>query len=951
MSLIEEISNKLNSTKSVGTSFDFSIGTKQFSQDKATRTYLSFFNNEQDNENKNERKWTIEISVSLINTAWKNGELDSSLFLKNCTDALLKNFHIYNLSGNIPKNYCVEDYKPISIPDNISHIFNKYKDLFNSEFRNSNTIIFNDEPKSGKTTFIKYYCNKLRAENVQSPPEIWKLDFSNGHDTIILDFMMSLYSRNLKASKNYLIIDNLECCGYTKGMNIADFFIDLVNILKSREIFIKMIIVQDGNKKCYEGYSDTNKKVHVIDNKIGLEIKNSQFEEELINIHYNKIAEDIYKLFGSTEVDIKVKKRFIDIVFFAKYGVNIKINQNNAAHKEEIFTIEKFVRGIKLMSNGEIISFSVSVCEKVLQQFGDAFKEALSEVETDLIDNDGNFNANVLKCYYTYITNNGLPLSITDFHTILKTTGKRNDNITNYLTILNKAEAANRFITNSVLDESRSDKARVFDYHLGAILFAGETLATYASQNWDTLKAWIKLHNHIKKTFYIDGQEIYICHGREQDDNTIHDFKAEFSKPPKNCINNQIKLQDEVLCQCSDEPYTELPESDVENILSYEDSEGLFGFYLSPIQKEQENKNTTDKIDIDKFYRTYILALLFEFEVMAPEEQRDIVRVEKLWNKIKINCSKSDEFNCRYFYPARVPWVTARMALAMSACLQKFGNHDIADEIASFSQDVGEYLVKSSIKFVKDGKTYRFWSSGTGLWNSTLETTIICAFALKEFAYSKFPNIVEEGINFINLFKGKWFNDNMIADGIWAYQTTEFFLSSNVYEKLKAFVSMTENINFTCNDNGKNDKSLGLSHIAKTLIDLVKDFIAVKPDLLNLPDNIREESEEVNSDCQTFQRKSIFDLATEQVKKWVSYNCSENPVALSDDYYNKIIEQFSPDYGDNKEAEDRLLKAQAFLRIVSDEKYKISATKTEEFKKLIQGLAQKIGRGEALEDE
>ena len=469
MSLIEEISNKLNSTKSVGTSFDFSIGTKQFSQDKATRTYLSFFNNEQDNENKNERKWTIEISVSLINTAWKNGELDSSLFLKNCTDALLKNFHIYNLSGNIPNNYCVEDDKPISIPDNISQIFNKYKDLFNSEFRNSNTIIFNDEPKSGKTTFIKYYCNKLRAENVQSPPEIWKLDFSNGHDAIILDFMMSLY----------------------------------------------------------------------------------------------------------------------------------------------------------------------------------------------------------------------------------------------------------------------------------------------ASQNWDTLKAWIKLHNHVKKTFYIDGQEIYICHGREQDDNTIHDFKAEFSKPPKNCINNQIKLQDEVLCQCSDEPYTELPESDVENILSYEDSEGLFGFYLSPIQKEQENKNTTDKIDIDKFYRTYILALLFEFEVMAPEEQRDIVRVEKLWNKIKINCSKSDEFNCRYFYPARVPWVTARMALAMSACLQKFGNHDIADEIASFSQDVGEYLVKSSIKFVKDGKTYRFWSSGTGLWNSTLETTIICAFALKEFAYSKFPNIVEEGINFINLFKGK----------------------------------------------------------------------------------------------------------------------------------------------------------------------------------------------------
>lgn len=946
MSLIDNIKSKLNRIRESETPFDFSISTRGVPPENEKKPYLSFFKN---GNERNERKWEIEISVSLINDAWENGELNSSVFLKNCTDALLKKFQITNLSGIVPETYEVKYDNDLSISTAVSRIFSNYTELFNSGFHGANTIIFNDGSKSGKTTFIKYYCNELLTRNVHNSPKIWWLDFNNGSDAVLLDFLLKLYDQKRQDTNHYLIIDNLECCGYTKGANIANFFIELVNMLKSNGMSIKLIIIQDNNRKCYAGSSDANKKIHVPTRTIGVEIKNEHLEEELISSHYERIKNDVRTLLNGEQIDLRTKTYFINIIFFSKYGVNLRINKKYIADKEDILTIEKYVRGIKLMSSGEIISFPVSICSKILEQFGDIIKEILMKFNSVLIDKDKNFNSNVLECYYTYLSENSLPLSINDFYTILRIVGEKNKNIKNYLTILKKAEDANNFITDTILDETKSGKTQFFDYHLGAMLFAGETLTTYASQNWDSLKAWIKLHEHIKKTFYIEGQEIYIWHGRERYDNTIWDFRADDYKPPKNCIYNQMKLHDEVLGQCSALTYTELPDANVENIWSHENKEGLFGFYMSPIQNESEHSN--DKVDIDKFYRTYILALLFEFEVMAPEQQFDTVRIEKLWNKIKNNCVKSDKFDCQYFYPARVPWVTARMALAMSACLNNYGRRNICDEIEQYIKGVGEYLAKSSIKFVRDGKTYRFWSSGTGLWNSTLETTIICAFALKEFSYAEFKNIVEEGINFINLFKDNWFNDNMVADGIWAYQTTEYFSSTNVYDKLKSFVYTTGNVDFTRNDNNKNDKSLGLSHVAKTLIDVVKDFIAVKPDLLNLSDEIIENDGHTDLSLNEQATSDIVDLAIEKVEKWVEeHSSSKNQATLQADEYKSLIDEFSPSYGQGTNAQQRLVKAQTFLRTVSTNNYKINAEAVETFKEYIKKLAQKIGKGELLED-
>ncbi|MCH5158162.1 MAG: hypothetical protein J1F33_03085 [Clostridiales bacterium] len=950
MSLIDEINYKLKSIREYNTSFDFSIVPRKFHHDNMMRLYLSFFKNENKRDNQREGKWEIEVSVSQINDAWQNGELNSLVFLKNCTASLLKKFHVNNLFGNTLEKYDVEYDNEVSIPTVINPVFNSYTELFNSGFRRANTIIFNDEPKMGKTTFIKYFCNDLLVK--QNSPKIWRLDFNNGNDAIILDFLTKLYSQNLQDQNNYLIIDNLECCGYTKGGYIADFFIDFVNILKLNGTSIKLIIIQDNNKKCYIGSADPNKKVFVPDKTLSFEIQSKNLEESLLEIHYKRIANDVLGFLNNEQVDLRIKTYFINIIFFARYGVNLRINKRNSLDKKDILTIEKFIRGIKLMSSGEIISFPIPVCNKILDQFCDIIKEILVKFQSILIDADNNFNANILECYYKYLSTNSLPLYMTDFYSILKMSGKRNDNINNFFAILKKAEDANKFITSAILDETKTDRTRFFDYHLGAILFAGETLSTYADQNWETLKAWIELHEHIKKTFYIEGQEIYIRHGRERYDNTIRDFKTDDSRPPLNCISNQMKLHDEVLGQCAFSTYTELPKSDVDNIWSHENIEGLFGFYLSPIQCVKKSKNGNEKIDIDRFYRTYILALLFEFEVMAPEEQRDINRIEKLWSKIKINCIKSEKFNCRFFYPARVPWVTARMALAMSACFKNYGNHHICDEIEPLIKDIGEYLATSSIKFTRDDKTYRFWSSGTGLWNSTLETTIICAFALKEFAYAEYKNIVEEGINFINLFKDNWFKGNMIADGIWAYQTTEKIMPTNVFERIKSFVSMTENVDFTYHGNDKNDKSLGLSHIAKTLIDIVKEFIEVKPNLLILPDAINENDDKIDLEEHIGIEKDVIDLAIQIVVEWVNdNNSSDNRAKLLEPEFISLINEFEPSYGATEEARDRLQKAQAFLRTVKNNEYEVNSQQTVEFKRLLASLAQKIGRGERLKDK
>lgn len=878
MNLIEYLSNRLKNELDKSY-FDFSIDTQSY-HDNIVRSYFYFF--------KDKPNWRIEIALPVLSDAWDSDRFDISKFLEKATCELLKKFEI---ECNTDQFVCLKGWdKDFYIGEDLAEIFFDIKYTIDSGTHIVSVI--SDRSKIGKTTFMQYYCKKSKESNPSH--KVWWLDFNKGNANI-LNFLQEIYASNFE-NESCIILDNLECCGYTIGQKIADFFIQLTLLLHSKNANIKLFIIQDLNRKII---NHDYKHINYFENTIDDAFSDQSSLNILNNDIYNNIKNNVQDFLNNKEIELSAKIYLIKIIYFSKYGVNIRINSkiHNKKYYDDCINnfneIEKNIDCIKRMYDGEIISFTKEISFRLIQECNDLFCSVLQTSDTIIYNREKNsFNDNVLDCYYHYLDENQLKISIVDFYSILQSVNKSNIHISNYHTILKKAEDANTFIVNSVLSDDGKGQDNYFNYHLGAILFAGESLSMYSTKNWNSLRAWIKLHEHIKKTFYTEGQERdlpNIRYGREKLENTIYDFKSyEERIQQRNCIENQIAIHNEVLKQCKSKGVNELAEEDVEIFFNDKDKikDEFFNFYVSPLQLQNSELN----INIEKFYRTYILALLFEFEVQAPFGQKDIKYIKKLWEKIKNNFINENN-NQTYFYPARVPWVTARMALAMSYCAKSIDDQLLANEIRDNFKNIASYLVKTSIKFIWNGNEYRFWSSGTGFWNSALETTILCAFALKEIAYGEYKTVVNAGIRFINLFKNSWFNEKMIADGIWAYQTTEVFSISNVYDKLREFVPNIKNVDFACNENAKNDKSLGSSHIAKTLIDLVYGFISVKPNLFNSVDDFEDSPTILQTTNK--KEKTVVGLALDEVDKWIEKNNAFGTAKISELDLKELLTKFS----------------------------------------------------------
>lgn len=119
-------------------------------------------------------------------------------------------------------------------------------------------------------------------------------------------------------------------------------------------------------------------------------------------------------------------------------------------------------------------------------------------------------------------------------------------------------------------------------------------------------------------------------------------------------------------------------------------------------------------IDLDRTHRTWALGLLLCFEGSA--RGRDAARLERL----KAIAAAVQDPSSGAFYPARIPWVTARIVLGLCA----------AGETVSSSRTVRracEWLCHGP----PDGP-FRLvrWESGTGAWNSPEQTTALCLEAL-----------------------------------------------------------------------------------------------------------------------------------------------------------------------------------------------------------------------------
>jgi hypothetical protein len=132
--------------------------------------------------------------------------------------------------------------------------------------------------------------------------------------------------------------------------------------------------------------------------------------------------------------------------------------------------------------------------------------------------------------------------------------------------------------------------------------------------------------------------------------------------------------------------------------------------------KKAENASiemSAASIDFDRVHRTWLLGQLLGFEAWAPG--RSSPRLESL-----VAIAERVQEPDGNFYPARIPWVTARVVLGLVA----------AGNSVSSNRSVQQACQWLRRPYPEGPYKAGAWEGGTGTWNSTVETTAMCLSAL-----------------------------------------------------------------------------------------------------------------------------------------------------------------------------------------------------------------------------
>ena len=174
---------------------------------------------------------------------------------------------------------------------------------------------------------------------------------------------------------------------------------------------------------------------------------------------------------------------------------------------------------------------------------------------------------------------------------------------------------------------------------------------------------------------------------------------------------------------------------------------------------EKEDTEKTPKkgmsakdVNIDRFHQTWILGLILCAEAAVNSSQQnklaDLVEAQQLDNGA--------------FYPERVPWSTARVLLGLAAC-----GHTLNTSTAV------KRAVDWLIKDIKKGGACDngIWHSGTGTWNSTLETTGMVLSALAAVGYDCSNTSLNTATKYLLSQRNHWTAPKERLDGALAIQS------------------------------------------------------------------------------------------------------------------------------------------------------------------------------------
>lgn len=149
---------------------------------------------------------------------------------------------------------------------------------------------------------------------------------------------------------------------------------------------------------------------------------------------------------------------------------------------------------------------------------------------------------------------------------------------------------------------------------------------------------------------------------------------------------------------------------------------------------------TSDRIDIDLFHVNWLCGLALGAEAY----------VRTLGNGDLAELALAVENRMEeggYFYPARVPWVSARVLMALSLCGRTIENSPVVAKVA-------DWLLKQREK--GGARSGACWLPGTDGWNSTLETTAMVVIALRSVGVDRRNQVLRQATGWIVEQKKDW---------------------------------------------------------------------------------------------------------------------------------------------------------------------------------------------------
>jgi hypothetical protein len=162
---------------------------------------------------------------------------------------------------------------------------------------------------------------------------------------------------------------------------------------------------------------------------------------------------------------------------------------------------------------------------------------------------------------------------------------------------------------------------------------------------------------------------------------------------------------------------------------------------------------TADQIDLDRTHRTWMLGLLLGFEANAPVRQS--ARIAEL-----VACASSIQDADGWFYPPRIPWVTARVLLGLAA----------AGESVHTSATVKAACDWLRTPAPSGPSQFGVWDSGTGTWNTTAVTSAMCLLALVRCGVALDDPTVKTAHSFLLAKRDAWLEVGREMDAAEALQ-------------------------------------------------------------------------------------------------------------------------------------------------------------------------------------